>query len=61
MRPSFSTLARKSITQVPSASILAASKIVGRSGKKRDLVRDIVASAQFCLAFTKLLADDSGT
>ena len=50
-----------SLSSMPPASNAAASKMVGRSGKKRDLVREMVASAQFCLALTKLLADDSGT
>src|SRR5262245_7987185 len=54
-------LARKSIAQTRSGSIFVASNTVGRSWKNRDLVRETVASAQFCLLFTKWLADDSGT
>jgi len=52
MRPRSSMLARKSKSQDWSASSLTSSKIVGVSGKKRERLRAIAATARVWPDFT---------
>ena len=61
MRPGPLDVARKSIAHMPIGIHLGRLEDRRPVEEQARLVREIVASAQFCLAFTKLLAEDSGT